>query len=165
MKICKRITIGAINSVRKGFKDVKSRRKVARILGIAREATLKVSENMKDSYRFDGEFKAINETGVEYVSAVCYLPEPAQGLLHAALQNERGDADRGNPVEFGFDFFVVPEPESVLGYVFETEALMDHKPSNALAELEARVAAPALTHETKREDQAHEVRPAAKKGK
>ena len=155
MKICKRITIGAINGVRKGFKDVKSRRKVARILGIAREANLKVSETMKDSYCFVGEFKGINEAGEVYVSATCYLPEPAQGLLRAAVEGEKG-----NPVEFGFDFFVKPSPDAVLGYEFETEALMEHRPSNALAELEARVAAPALTH-----DKAHEEKPAAKKGK
>ncbi len=160
MKIAKKISIGKINGVRKGFKDVKSRRKVARILGIAREAILKVSENMKDSYCFVGEFRGINEAGEVYVAAECYMPEPAQGLLHAAVENSGG-----SPVEFGFDFYLVPSPDAVLGYEFETEALMEHRPSNALAELEARIAAPALTHETKREDQAHEAKPAAKKGK
>ena len=142
MKISKRITIASINGVRKGFKDVKTRRKVARIFGIARESVLKVSETMKNSYAFGGEFKAINEAGEEFIAAVCYMPEPAQGLLHNAVEGAKG-----SPVEFGFDFYIVPNESAVLGYEFETESLMEHRASSALAEIESRVAQPALTHD------------------
>lgn len=137
MQIANKITIGGINSVRKGFKDVKEKTHVARIIGIAREASLKTSENMADSWKFSGEFRAWNREGEEVAAPTCYMPDPAQGLLKAAV-----DADKsGAGVQFGFDFYVVPDENVAIGYHYEIKPLMESKPSDALAAL-SKSAAP-----------------------
>ncbi len=143
MQIANKITIGGINSVRKGFKDVKEKTHVARIIGIAREASLKTSENMADSWKFSGEFRAWNREGEEVAAPVCYMPDPAQGLLKAAV-----DADKsGAGVQFGFDFYVVPNENVAIGYQYEVKPLMESKPSEALAGLASSLAPlPKLAH-------------------
>ncbi len=146
MQIITKITIGGINSVRKGFKGVEAKKHVARVIGIARSADLKPSENMGDSFKFGGEFRAWNEKGEEFAGPVCYLPEPAQGMLNAAVIGDKSGAG----VQFGFDFFVRPDEKSAVGYVYETHPLMDSKPSDALAALAGSLPnLPKLAHEEK----------------
>ncbi len=131
MELANKITIGGINKVRKGFKGVTERKHVARIIGIARTADLKPSENMADSYKFGGEFRAYNSDGEEFASAVCYMPDPAQSLLATAVENDK----TGAGVQFGFDFYIVPREDVPMGYSYEIKPLMEAKPSDALAAL------------------------------
>lgn len=135
MKLLRKISVGAVNGVRGGFKNVTTRARVMTIVGIAHSYKEKTSENMATSYAFNGEFRAINVDGVECAAPVAYLVEPAQGLLRAQLDGLGGEGS----VEFGFHIFVCPDETAIKGYVFEIEPLMEAKPSTALENLSARV--------------------------
>lgn len=134
-KLMRKISIGGINGVRGGFKGVKEAFRAMTILGLASSLKEKVSETMGVSYAFNGEFRAINRDGEEYIAPVCYIPEPAQSLLKEALENE----DRMGAVEFAFDFNVVPDEKSVTGYVFECVPKLTPQASAGLAALASRV--------------------------
>jgi hypothetical protein len=137
MKLSNKITIGGINNVRKGFKNLTERELMMRVVGIARSYEEKVSETMGISCKFNGEFRAFNREGVEYVSPTLYIPEPAQGLLRAAL-----DGETVTGIEFGFNFFAIPDETSLVGYIWETVSLIESKPSTALEKLMKSLPAP-----------------------
>ena len=139
MELVTKISVGSINKIRKGFKGVTERKHVMRVIGIARSAELKVSENMADSKKFVGEFRAWNSEGEEFSSPVMYIPEPAQSLLASAVE-----ADGHNGIQFGFDFFIVPNENVPIGYNYEIKPLMESKPSDALSALISHVGAPKL---------------------
>jgi hypothetical protein len=152
MKIAKKISLGTINGVRGGFKDVKEKTRVATIAGTVMGYKEKTSETMGVSYAFSGDFVGINKDGEETRSPVCYLPEPAQGMLKAQVdQLEREGINAA--VEFAFDFFAVPDETAIKGYIFETVPRLKAKPSNALAAIAQAAginlenSAPQLTHE------------------
>jgi hypothetical protein len=130
-KFLKKITIGTINGVRGGLKDIHGRERVGTIIGVANSYKEHVSETMGISWGFKGEFRAINRDGEEAVSAVCYLPEPAQSLLYAALKDE----SRVSGVKFGFEVWAIEDETALKGYVFELVSMMDPQPSNELAAL------------------------------
>jgi hypothetical protein len=133
MQILKKMSIGAINGVRKGFKDVKETRFVARIMGIAQ--SVQVEDGALGTYRkFTGEFKGINADGEEFVSAVCYLPAPVDSLLASHMASNDGAA-----VNFAFDISIAPN-DSPIGYEYVVSTLLETKPSNPLAELMSKVA-------------------------
>jgi hypothetical protein len=135
MKLLKKITIGTVNSVRGGLKDIKGRVRVFTIAGIANGYKEKISETMGISYAFTGEFRAINQNGEEAAAPVAYLAEPAQSLLKAQLD----DVERGTTVEFGFHFFAVEDPTAIKGYYFECVPLMEARKSTALESLTAKL--------------------------
>lgn len=139
MELVTKISVGSINKIRKGFKSVTERKHVMRVVGIARSAELKVSENMSDSKKFVGEFRAWNSEGEEFSSPVLYIPEPAQSLLASAVE-----ADGHNGIQFGFDFFIVPNENVPIGYNYEIKPLMESKPSDALSALISHVGVPKL---------------------
>lgn len=139
MELVTKISIGSINKIRKGFKAVTERKHVMRVVGIARSAELKVNENMADSKKFVGEFRAWNSEGEEFSSPVMYIPEPAQSLLASAVE-----VDGHNGIQFGFDFFIVPNENAPIGYNYEIKHLMESKPSDALSALISHVGAPKL---------------------
>jgi hypothetical protein len=130
-KLLRKLTIGSSNGVRGGLKGVKGRVRVLSIIGIAHSFKEHTSETMGTSYGFAGEFRGINVDGEESISPVCFMPEPAQGLLYAALADEH----RIGGIQFAFDFFAVEDETALKGYYFECETKLDPKPSNALAEL------------------------------
>ncbi len=142
LRILKKIAIASVNSIRQGFKvesDKDGFKDFApflamRVVGIAREYENKTSETMGISQQFKGEFRAFNKDGQEFASPVCYLPEPAQGLLKGAL-----DGADGGAVEFGFDIMVHPNKTAIKGYEFAVSTLLPAKPSESLAALVHRV--------------------------
>jgi hypothetical protein len=138
MEIARKVTIGGINGVRKGFKGIKEKTFVARILGIVNDA--RIEDGQLGAYvKFTGEFQATNMDGVVTAAPVCMLPEPASGMLHSAFENSDGS------VKFGFDFFVVPDESVAIGYKYSTVPLVEAKPSNPLADmLQSMPALPAL---------------------
>ena len=132
MEILKKMSIGAINGVRKGFKGVTEKRFVARIMGIAQSVI--VEDGALGTYRkFTGEFKGINADGEEFVSAVCFLPSPVDSLLEASMKDNSGAA-----VNFAFDISVAPN-DTPIGYEYVVSSLLETKPSNPLAELMAKI--------------------------
>jgi len=138
MKLLRKISVGTINGVRGGFKNVGKKVRVMTIAGIAHGYKEKVSETMGVSYAFNGEFRAINLDGEECAAAVAYVPEPVQGMLRAQIDSLRKDGAAA--VEFGFHVYVVPDEDAIKGYVFEVEPLIEAKPSTALENLTARIA-------------------------
>jgi len=134
MQIERKITIGGINGIRKGFKDVTESRLVARILGIASEA-LREDGALGEYVKFKGEFRAINQDGEEFASAVCFLPKPADDLLESAIKNAGGKS-----VNFGFDIFVHPNENVAIGYEYKVKPLLETKPSDPLAALMGAIA-------------------------
>jgi len=137
MKLLRKISIGTINGIRGGFKNVNLRARVMTIAGIAHGYKEKTSENMGTSYAFNGEFRAINLDGEECAAAVAYVPEPVQGMLRAQIDSLQKDGAAA--VEFGFHVYVVPSEDAIKGYVFEVEPLIEAKPSTALENLTARI--------------------------
>lgn len=133
MKIARKITIGSINGVRGGFKDIKETKRVMDIFGIARSYTTKTSENMGVSYAFEGEFVAVNQGGEEFRAPVSYLPEPAQSMLKSGIDSG------GGSIEFAFRFFVEPDESLPMGYRFEMESLLEVKDSDAISALKGKV--------------------------
>jgi hypothetical protein len=132
MEILRKMSVGAINGVNGGFKDVTETRHVARIMGIVRGVETKET-NIGRSYKFTGEFRGINEHGEEFSSPVCYLPNPADAMLVEGFT-----AANGQQVGFAFDVFVTPKPKrnSVdLGYEYKIKPLFEAKPSDPLAAL------------------------------
>lgn len=141
-KLLRKLSIAGINGVRGGFKDIKEKIRVATIIGLANGYKEKVSETMGVSYAFNGEFRAINRDGEACMAPVCYLPDPAQGLLREALDDE----NRIGAVQFAFDFFAVPDDTAIKGYVFECVPKIEPKVSDGLKQLadSVGVATPAL---------------------
>ncbi len=138
MQVARKISVGGINGVRSGFKGITEKTFVARIVGIANSADAKESQ-FGAYWKFSGEFQATNQEGEIIAAPVCMLPEPAAGMLAAQIK------EAGNGVQFGFDFFVVPDEKSTTGYTYQTSPLMESKPSNPLEDLlKAVPALPAL---------------------
>lgn len=135
MKLLKKISIGSVNNVRGGLKDIKGRVRIITIAGIANGYAEKTSETMGVSYAFKGEFRAVNRDGEEAAAPVAYLPEPAQGLLKAQLDS----IAPGSAAEFGFHFFAVEDATAIKGYYFECVPLMEARRSTALENLTARL--------------------------
>jgi hypothetical protein len=130
MKIAKKITLGGINNVRGGFKNVEDKFLGMRIIGIASYYKESISATMGVSYMFSGEARAYDKNGDEIHAPAWFLPEPAQGLLKSVI-----DGAKGSQVEFGFDFYIVPNEDALLGYTIETLPLLELKSSPALETL------------------------------
>lgn len=152
MQILKKISIGAINNVRGGFKAMslfglrpdpenkegpaisdRERVTVMRVAGIVSGYAEKTSETMGVSYAFKGEFKAINKDGEESVAPVCFLPEPAQSMIKTTLD------DGATSIDIGFKVDALRNDDSVKGYDFVLMPLIEPRPSNALGALSARL--------------------------
>lgn len=135
MKLLKKISIGSVNNVRGGLKDIVGRVRIITIAGLATGYKEKTSETMGTSYAFSGEHRAINRDGEEAAAPIAYLPEPAQGLLKAQLDS----VPQGTSVEYGFHFFAVEDATAIKGYYFECVPLMEARASTALETLTARL--------------------------
>lgn len=139
MELLRKITIGGINNVKKGFKGITEKMLVARVIGVAQGYDVISHAQYGDSYKFTGEFRAINSDGEESAAPVIYLVKPVDEMLVAQLK-----AAEGKPVQFAFDIHVVPDEGSERGYQYRVTPLMETKPSNPLAELMASLPAPSI---------------------
>lgn len=134
MEISKKISIGGINGVRKGFKGVKEVTFVGRIYGIARSAVQEEGANGA-YWKFTGDFRAINGDGEEFISPVCFLPSPADGLLGEAVAGDK----MGGGVQFAFDFYVEPREDVAIGYAYRVKPLIEQAKSDPLAALSQQI--------------------------
>ncbi len=109
---------------------------VGRIYGAARSQSV-VETAYGGSIKFTGEFRGMGWDGQEIFSAVCYLANPADELLSAALNEATGDGKQGKvSVEFAFDYYAVPD-KGILGYKYVVESLLDVQASDPIASLGA----------------------------
>lgn len=136
LQIARKITVAGINNVKGGFvlKDGEDNRHVARIVGLAQSAGVKETA-YGPSWRFVGEFRAINEDGEEIAAPVLYLPAPADEMLSSAVA-----ANPSGGVQFAFDIFMIRVEKKTpidRGYQFVVKTLMDSKPSNPVLSLMA----------------------------
>lgn len=140
MKLIKRISVAqVVNLTAKEIETLEGERHLMRVIGIARSYELGMSQ-FGEFIRFKGEFRATNlETGELYAAPVCFLPEPADGLLKTQL-DELGN-DSKTPVEFAFDISIVPH-DGERGYQYRVTTLMDSQPSDPLATLMQQVGVP-----------------------
>lgn len=120
VSIQKKISIGLINNVRKGFKKVTAPKLQGRIYGVARSAKLEETDNGA-AYKFTGDFRAINADGAEFVAPVLFLVGDAQNKLALEVAADK----TGAGVEFAFDFITVPDAGKPLGYAWETPAIFE----------------------------------------
>lgn len=140
MQIARKITVGTINGIRGGFVVAEGEtRLVGRIYGMA--GAVETKESTYGPYqRFKGEFRAINEDGEEIGAPILMLPEPASGMLAAALATESGKSG----VQFGFDIFVQSTPKKQpgdRGYQYVIKPLLETAPSDPLKALAASLPA------------------------
>lgn len=85
-----------------------------------------------------GKFKAINpKTGVESMSTKLFMPDVAQEIIVATLQNG------AEAVEFALDIYADPDESSTTGYTYSAVPLTEDGADDALDRLAG--ALPALT--------------------
>lgn len=136
MEIARKISVGGINGIKRGFKGIEVLTFVARIIGIARSA--KVEEGDNGAYvKFGGDFQATNMDGEVITAPVMFLPEPASSLLENAVKSAEG-----GDVRFGFDIFVEPNESVAIGYNYKVKPLLEVKPSDPMADLMKSIEAP-----------------------
>ena len=136
MEIAKKITLGGINGVRKGFKGITETLFVGRIMGIA--SSVEEGETPMGPYvKFKGDFEGTNMEGEITRAPVCYLIAPADGMLAAAIK-----ASDNKPVSFGFDFYAVPMADAVLGCAYKVKPLLETAASDPMLALQAAIGAP-----------------------
>lgn len=135
MQIARKITIGGINGLSGGFKNVTEVLYAARIYGRANGFEAKDGGSMGISYAFKGEFIGVNADGEETSAPQCFLISPADTLLVQALK----DAE-GAPVEFAFDFYVSPKETAILGYEYKVKSVLEVQKSQPLLSLTSKFA-------------------------
>lgn len=100
------------------------------IIGIARE-TITGTTQFGDFVGFAGEFEAINaETGEVFKAPKAFIPEPAQGMLAAALTGNEA-------VEVGLTIGVKPH-SGEMGYEYTCRPLFEAQGTDMLADLRER---------------------------
>lgn len=108
------------------------------LMGFVKSSEIKTT-TFGDSTGFHGDFKAINvETGEEFRSGTCYLPDVASDLLANALA-----ASNGAVVEFGFKVSIIGVKSKIDGeankYEYRCKPLMEASENDPLAALEDRL--------------------------
>lgn len=136
MEISRKITLGSINGLRGGFAAPKEKTFAGRIFGIVNSVSVEDSQYGQYN-KFVGEFRAVNQDGVESAAPVMMLPEPASTMLADACADSKS-------VKFGFDFYLQPDEKSKTGYTYATEPLFETKPSDLLAEMTQGLTPPKL---------------------
>ena len=114
-QLTRRITFASINGVRGGFAKPETKAFVGRFAG---KATY--SEQRQTQFGpytlFGGIFVAWNQEGTRIESNHIILPEPAQGMVRAAVAG----TEPGHSIEFAVDVFLEPDPDprNARGYQF-----------------------------------------------
>lgn len=115
---------------------------IIRVFGIASGIRTGQS-NFGDWLAFTGDFGAINlETGEAYRGPQVFIPQPAQGMLEAALQ-------KAETVEFSFEIGLKPSKKGTLGFEYTVRPIKEAADSDAFTALAdmSRADLPALGHD------------------
>ena len=142
--LSRRLTIGSINGVRGGWPKPEAKRFVGRFAGRASFGEVKQTQ-FGEYTRFGGSFFAFNANGDRFESNYIILPEPAQGMVRAAVA---GAASNGGGIEFAVDVFIEPDsdPRNARGYLFSCSTVFENA-DETLTRLEKSLPKlPLLTH-------------------
>lgn len=126
--MARKISLGSINGVSKGFRGITERTFVGRIMGIVSKCEVGEHATNGPYVKFKGEFQAFDRENTRHVGPVCFLPEPSASMMHEAWENANGEN-----IQFAFDYFVVPNESVAIGYNYETVPLFEVKTSDPLA--------------------------------
>lgn len=99
-----------------------------RVIGVV-DSYKSGTTNYGEYLKFEGNFGAINNDGIEFRSTVAILPPPADALLKQAV-----DKAEGAPVQMAFDVMAVQDAGD-RGYKFQVTPLMEQAESDPLAGL------------------------------
>jgi len=107
---------------------------IARIFGIA-HGTVTGTTQYGDFTGFKGTFGAINlDTGEEFASAKCFLPDVATDMIAAALADEANET-----IQFAYDVMIDPA-DTEQGYVFSVKPVIEATHADPLAALKGEMA-------------------------
>lgn len=115
---------------------------IMRVFGIA-SGIVTGQSSFGDWLAFSGDFGGINLiTGEAFRAPKAFIPQPAQGLLEAALT-------KSDNVEFAFEIGVKPSKKGSMGYEYTVRPIKEATDSDAFAALAdmARADLPALGHD------------------
>lgn len=133
-------------------------KKMMIVMGFAKSFETKVT-TFGDSIGFHGDFKGIDmDTGEEFRSGVCYLPDVAEDLLMHAMEGNAG------VVEFAFEIGVVGVKGRTDGeagkYEYRCKPMMKSSENDPMVLLEERLKK-GLLDAPKKSEKAHEQHDAA----
>lgn len=128
-KLSTKNIFGSANDVRNALGNQKET-PLYKIFGIANG--WKPGEGTYGSYvAFKGEFHAINlDTGEEFRSATCFLPDDITPMLQNALDNAKGQT-----VKFGLQISARQNERSSVGYEYAATPIVSVVENDAMAEL------------------------------
>ncbi len=129
-ELARRLTIANINGIRGGWPKPAAKEFVARFAGRASFMEMKTTQ-FGEYARFGGTFIAFNKKGDRSESNYVILPEPAQGMVRAALMGNT------NGLDFAVDCFIEPDsdPRNARGYKFTCATVFENV-DEGLARLE-----------------------------
>lgn len=132
-KISAKTVCGDLKEVapKKGEKN----KSIMRVFGHARRAELVAgNDGFKDSYKFIGQFGAVNlTTGEEFRAPVMYLPEPYQSMLASEVQAREAKGD-ASVVTIGLDLALKYVGEKTkTGYEYVTVPVFEAEGEDPLA--------------------------------
>ena len=135
-------------------------KKMMVLMGFAKSTEVKVT-TFGDSLAFHGDFKGIDvDTGEEFRSGVCYLPDVAEDMLESAM-----DANNGI-VEFAFEIGIIGvkgRTEGEVGkYEYRCHPMMKAGENDPMILLEERLKQ-GLLEAPKKSEKAHDTAPPTKK--
>lgn len=151
--LLKKLSVATVyGEISKDSEAVNNSSPIIRVFGIASGIRTGQS-NFGDWVAFTGDFGAINlESGEAYRGPQVFIPQPAQGMLEAALSKSEN-------VEFAFEIGVKPSKKGSMGYEYTVRPIKEASDSDAFAALAdlSRTDLPQLGHDGDT--------PKAKKGK
>lgn len=137
MEILKKLTSKIVEDILSQYPTYEKRPSgpigLFRVDGIVNGVTAKPGPYGKDSQCFLGSFAFTrHDTGEEFRSPKCYLPEVGESVLLAAMANSKG-----SPVAVAFDIGIKPATKSnaTRGYEFTLTTVLKPEPSDPLTML------------------------------
>ena len=134
MEVLSKITIkGVCGNIDDLAKTLKGPISLCTIIGVVRSFE-ETHSNYGLSYRFNGDFKAINMlTNEQYFSGSCFLPAIAESLVHGQL-----DPMGINALQMAFTIGIKPANNKV-NYEYTVKPLIQPAENNPLAALEKKI--------------------------
>lgn len=160
IEVVRKMSVGIINGVKKGFTGIVSPTYLARFAGIARSVVAEETE-AGTAFKFIGEFSGWNREGVEYAAPVVYLVGEAVAAVKDALER-----DAGKGIEFAYDFVAIPgAPKSAVRYTWQVVEHVAPRVSDPLGKLLAGLGeAPKATAPEPEPEKTPDPEPAASGG-
>lgn len=141
--LLKKLSVATVyGEISKDSESVANSSPIIRVFGIASGIRTGQS-NFGDWVAFTGDFGAINlESGEAFRGPQVFIPQPAQGMLEAALS-------KSDNVEFAFEIGVKPSKKGSMGYEYTVRPIKEASDAAAFAALAdlSRADLPQLGHD------------------